>query len=158
MKVASAQEIRKTLLNMEPREITDVVMRMLRYKKDNKELASYLLYNSSDEQAFVDEITEEINASFAELKYEGAYKYTKQIRKIIRLANKPIRYSGLPSTQVEVLLCILENLKPILSGKHGSNVLSGIYMRQVDIVAKAMDKLHEDIRYDYVKQFERLRN
>lgn len=156
MKATSTNQIKKTLLELEPVELSTLVLRMAKYKKENKELLSYLLYESADEGQFIESVKSEIDEAFDTLVYSGSYKYTKQIRKILRLIQKPIKYSGLPATQVELLLHFTGKLKPIVEGRYASNVLMNIYIRQVKLIAVAMSKLHEDIQYDYKKQFEDL--
>jgi transcriptional regulatory protein LevR len=99
----------------------------------------------------------EIDAFFDELKFFGAYHYTKQIRKILRLVAKHIKYSSTPSTEVELLIHFCQRLQKLIVGKHPITALENIYARQVDKIEKSMAKLHEDIQFDFAKDLRDLK-
>jgi len=50
MDPASLAEIKKTLMLMDRGELLDACLRLARFKKDNKELLTYMLFLSKDEQ------------------------------------------------------------------------------------------------------------
>lgn len=156
MQTHSLAEIKKSLLLLEPHELTALALRMVKYKKENKELLSYLLFDAPDEAAYTGEIKAETDALFEELRYAGAYKYTKQVRKILRHVHKHIRYSGNPATEAELLIHFCAHLKQAVFGKHPLVVLQNLYARQLLRIDKALGKLHEDLRYDFQKDFEAL--
>lgn len=134
---------------MEPVELTQLMLRLLKYKKDNKELVSYVLYNAQDEETYIEQIKSEIDEMIDAVKNENSYRLTKQIRKILRTIQKPIKYSGLPNTHVELLVYFCEKIKRfVLHYKH-STVLRNIYLRQLEIIEKTKLKMHEDLQYDY---------
>ncbi|MBL7837945.1 MAG: hypothetical protein JNM67_10545 [Bacteroidetes bacterium] len=148
---ASINDIRSTLKHMESVDLMQLCLRMARYKKDNKELLAYLLYESQDEQQFIENKLEEMSVLFEELQDQGSYKLVKQIRKIGRWLSKPIKYSGLPGTQAELLIHYCLHIKPWIKKKPNLNVLQTIYMQQLKKIDAALAKLHEDLRGDYTK-------
>jgi len=154
MNNASINDIRKTLLSREPHELTAICLRMAKYKKENKELLSYILYDSGDEQAYIENLKLEVDDLFDTLVYNSAYKYTKQVRKILRYINKHIKYSGLSATQVELLVFFCEKLRKKM--RHVT-ALENIYAQQLKKIDTALSKLHEDVQYDYARQVEALR-
>lgn len=154
MEIASINDIKKTLSAREANEVIALCMRMAKYKKENKELLSYLLYESGDEQKYIEDLMREIDAQFDELQYSTTYKYTKAIRKILRYVNKHIKYSGLPSTQVELLIHFCSHLLPIVKNKRNLSALINVYAQQIKKINTALGKLHEDLQYDYVKHME----
>jgi mevalonate kinase len=149
MKSQSTAQIKKTLLEMEPVELTQLMLRLLKYKKDNKELVSYVLYNSKDEEDFIEQIKSEIDELIEAVKHENSYRLTKQIRKILRTIQKPIKYSGIPYTHVELLVYFCEKIKKYIIHHNHSTVLRNIYLRQLEIIEKTKLKMHEDLQYDY---------
>jgi hypothetical protein len=155
MEPASINEIKKELASREPEQIIALCLRMARYKKENKELLSYLLFEGNDEQAFIEGLMREVDQMFSELVFSTSYKYTKQIRKILRYVNKHIKYSGLPATQVELLMHFCTHLLPIVKGKRNPTALINLYAQQVKKIHAALAKLHEDLQYDYARQIER---
>ena len=49
MKAASIAELKKELVRREPGELLDACLSLARFKKDNKELLTYLLFLCHDE-------------------------------------------------------------------------------------------------------------
>lgn len=150
-------EIKKSLLGLEPQELTALCLRLAKYKKENKELLAYLLFESSNEQQYIDDIRAEVDTLFDELRYVGAYKFTKQVRKILRYVNKYCKYSGLPATEVELLMHFCTRLKKTVTCSHPITVLVNVYERQLLKIEKSMGKLHEDLQYDYRRDLEALK-
>jgi hypothetical protein len=56
MKAISLKDIKQELNHLSPNDLQEICLRLSRFKKENKELLSYLLFHSSDEQAYVESI------------------------------------------------------------------------------------------------------
>src|SRR5690348_8949176 len=102
MKAVSSKEIRQELDNRKPKEILELLLRLARFKKENKELLTYLLFESGDEMAFVQSVKSEIELQLAEINRSTKYLTKKGLRKIVRMINKYIRYSNIPVSEVEI--------------------------------------------------------
>jgi len=63
MKAATIHEIKQELLAIKPARLTELCLRLARFKKENKELLTYLLFEAQDEQDFIAGIRKE-NADF----------------------------------------------------------------------------------------------
>ena len=61
MKAVTVKEISQELLNLSPKELRDLCLRLARFKKENKELLTYLLFESSDESSYVESVKKEID-------------------------------------------------------------------------------------------------
>jgi hypothetical protein len=155
MKVESSHIIKKQLLNLEPVALTELCLRLMKYKKENKELVSYYLFNKGDEAEYVEMVNNELTELFEMIPRNGKYKEVKQIRKILRIANKQIKYSGLATTQVEVLIHFCKLLKPKVKSLQ-MLALDNMYIQQLKKINIAMTKMHEDLQYDYLKQLSAL--
>ena len=79
-------------------------MRMAKHKKENKELLTYLLFEAHDEPAFVSNVKAEMDELFCSLPSGNVYYIKKSLRKILRIVNKQIKYSGLKQTELELRL------------------------------------------------------
>ena len=53
MKPSSISQIQKELTTFDQPQLIDVCMRLAKYKKENKELLSYLLFEEYDENKFI---------------------------------------------------------------------------------------------------------
>src|SRR5207245_1911309 len=93
-----------SLKEKDAKELTDLCLRLARYKKENKELLTFLLFESDNLPAFVQSVNEEIDEGFASLNTSTYYLAKKGLRKILRSANKYIRYAANKAVEVEVLL------------------------------------------------------
>jgi membrane-anchored protein YejM (alkaline phosphatase superfamily) len=150
---ASLPRLRQELRHKSAEELAAMCLRMARYKKENKELLHYLLFEAEDEFSYIRSVKEKTEKEFAALRaISGAYYVKKSVRRILSSLNKYIRYSGLPVTAVELLLHFCHQLR--LSGiPYGSSrTLSNLYQAQLKKIEKHLDNLHEDLQYDYRKE------
>ena len=131
-------------------------MRLSKYKKDNKELITYLLFEANDEQEYIKNIKDEIDARFAEMNRSNLYLAKKNLRKILRTTNKFIRYSGSKETGAELLIYFCKKLKSSGIPVHASTALTNLYQMQLKKINKAIDTMHEDLQYDYRKELEKI--
>ena len=60
MKSATVRELKTELQEKSPKEILELCLRLSRFKKENKELLTYLLFESSDEQSYIESVKEEL--------------------------------------------------------------------------------------------------
>ena len=56
MKTTSVSEIKQELQNLTAKEITELCLRLARYKKENKELLAYLLFEAHDVDAYTERV------------------------------------------------------------------------------------------------------
>ena len=156
MKAASIQEIKQELQHLNLKEVQDLCLRLAKYKKDNKELLGYLLFQAHDESSYVQGIKDEINELFTEINTSHVYFAKKSLRKILRVASKHTKYSGNKQTEVEVLLYFCIQLKTSGLAKEKNAVIHKLYLMQLKKVQKLTAALHEDLQYDYLRQIEDL--
>lgn len=153
MKSASSNELKAALHNLSQKELMQICMRMSKYKKENKELLSYLLYDAEDEQQYIENIKAEIDAYFDTLLVLTFSNLLKKLRKIVRIAGKYIKFSGSKHVEVAALIHICHKLKPYTT-KNSSTALLNLYNRQLIKIDKALLKLDEDLQYDFKKDIE----
>jgi len=149
MKVATLKELKAELETLYPAQVLDICMHLIKYKKENKELLTYLLFEAKEEQSYIKGIKDLMDEQFAGLNKNNLYLSKKTLRKILRTTNKFIKYSGSRQTEVELLIYFCKMIKnsgiPLLS----NTAMGNLYMRQVRKVNKAVAALHEDLQYDY---------
>jgi hypothetical protein len=156
MKTASISELKKELQQLSPAQLTELCVRMAKYKKENKELLSYLLFDASDEVAFIREVKLEVELQFSEMNTRNVYYAKKSIRKTLRLVNKYIKYSGNPQTGAELLIHFCTVLKASGVSLRQSNTLLNLYDNQVKKITRLVSGMHEDLQYDYLKELNAL--
>lgn len=157
MKAASVNELKKELQHLEAKELVELCSRLARFKKENKELLTYLLFEAHDEAAYVRSVKADIDFQFSEIpKGNSLYLQKKSVRKILRGANKYIRYTGSRTMEVELLLYFCSQLKQSGIKIKDSTALSNLFQAQLKKIEKTVLTLHEDLQYDYTKELERL--
>ncbi|MCK9612074.1 MAG: hypothetical protein WC401_12900 [Bacteroidales bacterium] len=156
MKASSLKELKTELETLSQRQIIDVCMRLVKYKKENKELLTYLLFQAGDEQAYINEVKEHINEQFEGVNKSNLYLSKKMLRKILRTSNKFIRYSGSKQTEVELRIFFCKKLKSSGIPLHTNKALDNLYQRQIQKINTALASLHEDLQYDYSVELKEL--
>lgn len=149
METASVAQIKKELKSLSKEELLEHCLRVAKYKKENKELLSYLLFEAHDEQQYIEDIKEEIALDFVRILDLNTYYIKKSVRKILRNVNKKAKYSGIKTTEVELLIFFCEKMKERGFNSMKHMVLLNIYDRQIEKIRKLISGLHEDLQYDY---------
>jgi len=156
MKAATINEIKQELQDLSPTRLSELCLRLAKFKKDNKELLTYLLFEAADEPAFIASIKKEIDDEFAGLPKPNLYLTKKSLRKVLRITAKQIRYTGSPQAEVELLTYFLRKLKNSGIPYGDSPVLVNLYRGQLKKVRGVIDGLHEDLQYDYLRELQGL--
>ncbi len=158
MEAAPLSHIKQELKNRPPAELYELCLRLARFKKENKELLTYLLLEAEDEDTYIRMIKSEMDQAFEEINKSNIYYAKKSIRKIVKITNKHIRFSGQKQTEVELRLHFCRKLSEFSSFLSHSRVLKNIYIRQLENIKKALNKLHEDLQFDYNRELEKLKS
>jgi len=149
MKTVTAKELSQELTYRTPKELRDLCLRLSRFKKENKELLTYLLFESSDELAYVNSVKKEMDEEFDHINTTSYYFIRKSVRKILKNTRKYIRYSQKKQTEVDLLLYFCGKLKEISPSIRRNTALMNLYTRLLDTISKKIPVLHEDLQYDY---------
>ena len=155
MKTVTISELKRGLQNLPLNELPDLCLRLAKYKKENKELLTYLLFEADDEPEFIRTIKLEIDQQFSELSWNSPYLTKKSLRKILNYTNQRIRYSGQKRTEVELLIYFCRKFKKE-SPFRSNLVIKNMYLRQVQRIKKTLLTLHEDLQFDYSDQVDLL--
>ena len=156
MKAANIHELKTELINTPADQVIDLCVRLAKFKKENKELLTYLLFEAFDEQAYIENIKAEMQQQFEEINTSSLYFVKKNLRKILRLLNKYIRYTGSAEAAVKLLLYFCSTLKKSGIPIQKNPVIKNMYQNQLKKIAKTIGTMHEDLQYEYVKELEQL--
>ncbi|RAJ81892.1 hypothetical protein CLV59_104117 [Chitinophaga dinghuensis] len=156
MKSASISDIKKELQTLPPASLMALCLRLAKFKADNKELLTYLLFEADDLPAYVNAVKEEIDEAFNEIDRDKSYLAKKRLRKTIRLTNKYIRYVGDKETEAELLLYICQKMKDSHMVSSRNTQIQNIYMQLLKKSVKAIDSLHDDLQYEYIRMVNQL--
>lgn len=156
MKAATVSEIKRELRERSPDELIELCLRLSKFKKENKELLTYLLYEAIDEEAYIQSVKQDMEDEFEMINTSSFYFIKKSVRKILRNAKKYIRYSGQKTTEIEILMHFCKTLKTMHPSMQRSQTLVNLYERQIAMIKKKISGLNEDLQYDYGVELEQL--
>jgi hypothetical protein len=152
MKASSLNEIKKELHAQDPEVLQDLCMRLAKYKKENKELLTYLLFEAHNEQAYIDSVKQEIEELFEALPTGNTYYIKKSLRKILRVANRQIKYSGIKQTELELRIYFCTKIKEARIPLAPGTVLFNLYKGEIKKINSILEKLPEDLQSDYERE------
>ena len=156
MKAATLNEIKQELTNLPSTRVLELCLRLGRFKKENKELLTYLLFEAHNIPEFIENIKIEIETQFDSINTSSVYFVKKSLRKILRLINKYSRYSGLANVEIELLVYFCTKINELKSSFKTNQVIFNIYQFQLKKINKVLITMHEDLQYDYQKQLDEL--
>ena len=156
MKAATVTEIKRELKHHSQEGMIELVLRLSKFKKENKELLTYLLFEESSESSYIENVKEEIDNNFETINTNSYHYIKKSTRKILRLVKKYSRYSKNKETSVELMIYFCTKLKEMHPPIEKDKALYNIYLRQVDSVKKNISSLHEDLQFDYLREIDKV--
>tara|TARA_B110000438_G_scaffold174085_1_gene166358 strand:- start:2685 stop:3158 length:474 start_codon:yes stop_codon:yes gene_type:complete len=156
MKTATIKEIKDELQHFPKEDLLEFCLRMGKFKKENKELLTYLLFEASNEAYYIEGLKKNIDLQFEQVNTKTYYFIKKSVRKILRDIKKHIRYSKNKETAIELLIYFCKKLAAFSPSMNNSIALRNIYDRQLIIIKKTIKELDEDLQYDYGRELENL--
>lgn len=155
MRTATVDDIKNELKQRPPKEILALLLRLARFKKENKELLTYILFESHDEQGYLEVLKNDVTEQFAQVDVSPVSKAKKEYRKILRGINRQIKYIGSKAAAVELLLhycAVMRGLENVLNPK-----LAIIYQQQLSKAEKLIPLADEDLQFEFRQQLDSLR-
>lgn len=156
MKAATVNEIKTALESLSHPQMESLCLRLVKFKKENKELATYMLFEADNSNQYIQEVINDMTAGFADINASNLYFAKKSLRKWLREANKHVRYIGTKTAEVELLMAWCKLLRKSGIPYDKSPALVNLYLSQVKKIKKAIDGLHEDLQYDYTRALDAL--
>src|ERR1700712_2209583 len=155
IKQYSLLEIKKELQQLDGKQAAALCLRIAKYKKENKELLAYLLFDADDELAFADSFKQDIGLMISQVP-SLSYQAAKVLRKILKQVNKYAKFTASKQVEVELLMSFCRNYLEYVDRKTSYKPLRLILTKQLEKIKKAIAKLHEDLQFDYNREFDEL--
>jgi hypothetical protein len=152
LNTASIKEIKSELQALDADVLQSICLRLAKYKKENKELMNYLLFEANDEQSYIDRLKEEIETQFGDLPTGNVYYIKKNLRKILRFVNRQIKYSAIKKTELEVRIYFCTQVKKAKVPLRSNVVLNNLYQQQIKKINALLGALPEDLQADYERE------
>lgn len=156
MKAATSNEIKQHLKNLPQPRLVELCLRLARFKKENKELLTFLLFEAHDIDNYLYEIKLQVIENFSDINTSQLYFAAKKLRKILRTLQKYVRYTGSKTAEVELLLFFCNQVRQFNIPVGKSKALQHMYNMQIKKLNAAIAGLHQDLQHDYLKQLKAL--
>ncbi|MEN8186283.1 MAG: hypothetical protein ABFR05_04035 [Bacteroidota bacterium] len=156
MKAVTIKELKQELNTRSPKEVMDLCLRLVRFKKENKELLTYLLFEASYEEGYVESVKEEIDEQFERVNTKSPYFTRKSMRAILKNTRKYIRYSKNKETEVELLLYFCKKMKNFKPSIEYNKRLQSMFDKLIESISKKVSVLHEDLQLDFEMEIDTL--
>ena len=156
MKAATVAQIKKELKFKSSDELEALCLRLARFKKENKELLTYLLFEVEDEASYVQHVQEYISEKFDEINISSMYFIKKSIRRILRETKRFIKYSPVKETEVELLLYFCEVMIAFKPSVKDNRSMMNLFERQIQLIKTKIKGLHTDLQHDYTLELNSL--
>ncbi|MBY0425033.1 MAG: hypothetical protein K2Q22_05295 [Cytophagales bacterium] len=156
LKAASISEIKHELQAISKSDLQEICIRLAKHKKENKELLSYLLFESHNENAFIEKVKAEIEEQFSEINKSNNYLIYKNLRKILKFTNLQVKFSSSKTTEAELLIFFCSQCKQRVKQIHQVTALNNMYEKVEKKIHAAIKTMHEDLQYDYLRALDKL--
>lgn len=158
MKAATIAQLKKELKFKSSEELEALCLRLARFKKENKELLTYLLFEAEDEASYVENVKSFISVKFEEINTSSFYFIKKSVRRILRETKKFIRYSSVKETEIELLMFFCEQLVGFRPAINENRTLMNLLDRQIHLIQTKIKTVHPDLQYDFNLELENLKS
>ncbi|HXI00236.1 MAG TPA: hypothetical protein VNI52_08195 [Sphingobacteriaceae bacterium] len=155
MKPEKLITIKRELSGRSVHELTDLCLRLAKYKKENKELLNYLLFDADDPLMYAGQVKVFLEDDFKTLQKHSYYS-TKSLRKILRIINRHAKYTASKTVELELLIWFCNNFLTYADTKSSHKPLHAIFTRQFQKIQNLIPKLHEDLAFDYQNECNQL--
>ena len=146
------QDIKKEIQHLSNAQVAELCLRLARYKKENKELLAYLLFEANNEAAFIEKVKAEAGFMFSQLPSQS-YMAAKYMRKILRLIGKYTKFIGAKEAEIEILMNFCRNYLEYTDRRTSYKPIRLILTRQLEKIRGLIGKLHEDLQFDYTQDY-----
>jgi hypothetical protein len=138
MKAASLGELKQELQTRSQKELLELCLRLAKFKKENKELLTFLLFEAGSVQSYIESVKIEIDEQFSLMNKTNIYFVKKSARKILRLINKFIKYAASKEAEVQLLIYYCTALKGTGVVIRKSAALTNLFNMQIKKINSAM--------------------
>jgi hypothetical protein len=149
------QSVKKELQHLSASQLSNLCLRLAKYKKENKELLSYLLFEANDENHYTDGVKQEMEALFAAMPSHSYYQ-AKLLRKALKLVTKHSKFMASKPAEISLLIHFCRLYTAHIERRTTYKPLRQLLHKQLEKAGKLMSALHEDLQHDHRDEFEKV--
>ncbi|PSL07532.1 hypothetical protein [Cecembia rubra] len=156
MQIPSLAVIKKELSYLDKSELTNLILELSKFSRDNKGFLFFKLVERDQPELFAEMVKEELDLAFMDANLKNYHLAKRAAQSIRRKLNKSLKLNKNKEVQVELILHFCRQMKQygFLGLRHP--VIDNLYKGQLGKIEKLIEKLHEDLQYDFRVQLEKL--
>lgn len=149
MKIASLAELKKELKYLNEKELQDIIIDLSKFSTENKAYLFFKLFEKENPRIFVEMVKEELELEFQKANTRNYHFAKKSAQFIRRKLNKNLKLSKDKTIHIELIIFFCQNLKDYGYLQFHHPVITNLFDIQIGKAQKLIEKLHEDLQYDY---------
>lgn len=157
MKIASLAELKKELKFLSEKELQETILDLSKFSRDNKAYLFFKLFEKENPRIFVEMVKEELEHEFQNANTRNFHFAKKSAQTIRRKLNKHLKLSKDKTNQIELIIFFCQNLKDYGYLQYHHPVITNLFDIQIGKAHKLIEKLHEDLQYDFKLILDELR-
>ena len=88
MKAVALKKLKEELSHKSANELMELCLHLSKFKKENKEFLTYLMFESHDEEAYIESVKAQMDLLFEDINTKNFFFIRKSARKILTLTKK----------------------------------------------------------------------
>lgn len=156
MEIPSLANLKKDLSYLSEKELTEVIVDLAKFSRDNKAYLYFKLNERDQPNLFVDAVKEELDEAFQTANTRHYHVAKKAAQGIRRKLNKSLKLSKNKADQAELILYFCEQMKNYDYQKHRHPVIDNLFKVQIGKAQKLIASLHEDLQSDFSYRIDEL--
>jgi hypothetical protein len=144
--------LKRELNEKNQKELIEICIGLAKLKIENKEMLTYLLFDSENPLSYAEKLKVEISNHFSELNFHYYYS-TKSLRKTIRLILKYSRFTKFKQGEIELLLHFSKKFNDNIPQNTSHLPLLGLQFRCLKKAHALIQKTHPDFYADYSLEY-----
>jgi hypothetical protein len=157
MQLPSLAEIKKELKHLDQKELTDLIVELSKFTRDNKAYLYFKLFERESPRRFVEMVQEDLELEFQKANTKHYYVAKKSAQAIRRKLNKNLKLTKDKTQHIELISYFCAQLKAYGYLDFHHPVIENLYQLQVGKIEKLVAGLHEDLQYDYEEKIQQLK-
>ncbi len=150
MNAPSISELKKDLTKKPADDLINYCIRLAKFKKENKDLLAYLLYEMGDEELYKASVKQDIDDMLDEIETgRNVYFIKKGLRKVLRRVNIKIRFTEIMQSKIDIQLYFYLQAGRRFPPSGKVLPLHNFYILGIKRIRAAVAKLEEDLQADY---------
>lgn len=152
MKAATLNQIKKELETIAPPKLMALTLQLIKYKTENKELISYLLFDEDDQSTYISDIKHDISEMLSTIKGMPPYMVKRTLRKALKFIAKYSKYMGSKDAEAELLIHFCRIVHQAGISRYTYKAVLNIYTNTLLKVQKLLPNVHEDLKTDFEEE------